>query len=483
MVIHFCFLVFFLLLPTPIIKTNKIMKNLKLNPYFITGFADGESCLYIRIIKNQNVELVFQISLHQKDRALLELIQLFFGVGKILKKGKDSIQYRVGSHKGLAVIIDHFEKYPLISQKQADFKRALELIVRKEHLTMEGFHKIVAIKASMNKGLSDNLKEDFPTIKPVDRPKVEFKGIPEPNWFAGFSEGEGCFMITINEKTYKNPQIIFTFSISQKDHSQGILKDIKKYFGCGVVSSPSKRNKVVEFYVKNFEDILLKIIPHFEAHPLITSKALNFESFKEAVLSGGHLTTEGFNKIKDLKATMNTGRSFEEKFRYCTTKTINFTIEWLIGFIDAEGCFYNRLKLKHKGGYKYIETESTFSIGQSISDISILLSIKQFLGGSGWIKPKLHDYTNYYEVKKINSSCSYSEYRNSKPSTFLPILDKYPLLTRKQLDYLDFKKFLVLKESKAYRNKEGLQEMERIVLGMNRGRDGIAKRKGIKFPD
>jgi hypothetical protein len=55
-------------------------------------------------------------------------------------------------------------------------------------------------------------------------------------------------------------------------------------FGCGVVSSPSKRNKVVEFYVKNFEDILLKIIPHFEAHPLITSKALNFESFKEAVL-------------------------------------------------------------------------------------------------------------------------------------------------------------------------------------------------------
>jgi len=325
---------------------------------------------------------------------------------------------------------------------------------------------------------NDKEERDFTKAREKDSSELH------PYYVTGFSDGEACFSISISTR-YKNPQVRFSFRITQKDHSVEVLNKIHRFFHCGVFTS-SQRDKTVEFVVNKFEDILLKIIPHFEAHPLITSKALNFESFKEAVLikkSGGHLTTEGFNKIKDLKATMNTERSFEEKFRYCTTKTIHFTIEWLIGFIDAEGCFYNRLKLKHKGGYKYIETESTFSIGQSISDISILLSIKQFLGGSGWIKPKLHDYTNYYEVKKINSSCSYSEYRNSKPSTFLPILDKYPLLTRKQLDYLDFKKFLVLKESKAYRNKEGLQEMERIVLGMNRGRDGIAKRKGIKFPD
>lgn len=36
------------------------------------------------------------------------------------------------------------------------------LIQNKEHLTIEGVNKIVAIKASMNLGLSDELKVAFP---------------------------------------------------------------------------------------------------------------------------------------------------------------------------------------------------------------------------------------------------------------------------------------------------------------------------------
>jgi hypothetical protein len=39
----------------------------------------------------------------------------------------------------------------------------------------------VAIKASMNNGLSDELKAAFPNTKPVNRPAVDFKGIPDPN--------------------------------------------------------------------------------------------------------------------------------------------------------------------------------------------------------------------------------------------------------------------------------------------------------------
>ena len=38
---------------------------------------------------------------------------------------------------------------------------------RGEHLTIEGLQKIVAIKASMNRGLSDKLKQAFPNIIPV----------------------------------------------------------------------------------------------------------------------------------------------------------------------------------------------------------------------------------------------------------------------------------------------------------------------------
>jgi hypothetical protein len=105
------------------------------------------------------------------------------GVGNIAKSGKNLIQYRVSSIKDLAVIVTHFDKYPLLSQKRADyelFKQAVEIVNRKEHLTYEGLQKIVNIKASINKGLSVELESAFPSTKPVSRPEVEFSGIPNP---------------------------------------------------------------------------------------------------------------------------------------------------------------------------------------------------------------------------------------------------------------------------------------------------------------
>jgi hypothetical protein len=38
---------------------------------------------------------------------------------------------------------------------------------------LEGIQKIVNLKASMNKGLSDELKESFPNTKPALRPVVD----------------------------------------------------------------------------------------------------------------------------------------------------------------------------------------------------------------------------------------------------------------------------------------------------------------------
>jgi hypothetical protein len=45
---------------------------------------------------------------------------------------------------------------------------------RKEHLTSEGLQEIINLKASMNLGLSDELKVVFPNTNQVSRPKVEF---------------------------------------------------------------------------------------------------------------------------------------------------------------------------------------------------------------------------------------------------------------------------------------------------------------------
>ena len=53
-------------------------------------------------------------------------------------------------------------------------------MLNKEHLTIQGLHKIVTIKASMNLGLSADLKSAFPDIVPVVRPLVETKTIDNP---------------------------------------------------------------------------------------------------------------------------------------------------------------------------------------------------------------------------------------------------------------------------------------------------------------
>ena len=116
--------------------------------------------------------------LHTKDLNLLCLLQQHLGgIGSIhLARNRDIVNYSIDSIKDLNNLIFHgrflhlyqywrdegncllAEKYPLLTQKAADFllfKKAVELVNNKAHLTVEGVKEIVNIKASMNLGLSD----------------------------------------------------------------------------------------------------------------------------------------------------------------------------------------------------------------------------------------------------------------------------------------------------------------------------------------
>lgn len=47
------------------------------------------------------------------------------------------------------------------------------MVARKEHLTVEGLHKVLSIRASINNGLSERFKTSFPNVSPVVIPLVE----------------------------------------------------------------------------------------------------------------------------------------------------------------------------------------------------------------------------------------------------------------------------------------------------------------------
>ena len=165
------------------LSTKNYSKNINtLHPMWVTGFIDGEGCFHVSVNENKKyrlgwkVQLNSQILLHGRDFNLLKHIQAKLnGVGSICeKRSGGSILFQVQSIKDLKVIIDHFSKYPLITQKCYDFKlfeKAVHLVELKEHLTYDGLRKIVAIKASMNLGLSDVLKKalDFPYVVKVNK--------------------------------------------------------------------------------------------------------------------------------------------------------------------------------------------------------------------------------------------------------------------------------------------------------------------------
>ena len=54
-------------------------------------------------------------------------------------------------------------------------------MLNKEHLTKDGLIKIVAIKASINRGLSEKLKSAFPDVVPVVRPLLKNLTVKDPN--------------------------------------------------------------------------------------------------------------------------------------------------------------------------------------------------------------------------------------------------------------------------------------------------------------
>jgi hypothetical protein len=86
------------------------------------------------------------------------------------------------------------------------------------------------------------------------------------------------------------------------------MKSLIEYLGCGNVNL--NRN-TFDFKVTKFSSLNDIIIPFFEKYPLHGVKAKDFEDFSKTaklVQNKTHLTAEGLNKIRNIKAGMNTGR-------------------------------------------------------------------------------------------------------------------------------------------------------------------------------
>ncbi len=133
----------------------------KLNPFYITGFTEGEGSFYVGILPRKmntgwEVRPSFSLSQNEKDKALVSSLIDFFGCGFVRpSKGDNTVKYEVRSLKDIQnKIIPHFEKYQLAGRKQNDFiafKKAVEIMSKNKHLENEGLKEIIFLALSMTK--------------------------------------------------------------------------------------------------------------------------------------------------------------------------------------------------------------------------------------------------------------------------------------------------------------------------------------------
>jgi len=135
--------------------------------YWISGFTDGEGSFVVSVISNSTTRFgkqifpEFVITQGAKSKKSLEEIQKFFECGSIvLNKRYDNhnehlYRFCIRSVKDLnSKVIPFFDEFSLRTSKRNDFlffKKVIEMMVKKEHLTVRGWNKILVLASKMNR--------------------------------------------------------------------------------------------------------------------------------------------------------------------------------------------------------------------------------------------------------------------------------------------------------------------------------------------
>ena len=130
------------------------------------------------------------------------------------------------------------------------------------------------------------------------------------SYITGFTDGEGCFSVSFNlrAKLKTGIEVRPSFSISQNKRSLDILKEIKDYFGCGFIRF-SKKDQSYKWEIRSVDNLIKKIIPHFQSFPLRASKKKDFDIFSkvcEMINQSKHLNKNLLAEIIESSYKMNT---------------------------------------------------------------------------------------------------------------------------------------------------------------------------------
>jgi len=128
-------------------------------------------------------------------------------------------------------------------------------------------------------------------------------------YLSGYADGEGSFCVSFSPrlKLKVHIEVRPSFSVSQNGDRREVLDLFLEYFHCGTIrKNPS--DKTYKYEVRSLDDLLEKIVPHFQTFPLLSSKQKDFFKFEticDLMKQHMHKTHSGLRKIVDIAYTMN----------------------------------------------------------------------------------------------------------------------------------------------------------------------------------
>lgn len=192
-------------------------------------------------------------------------------------------------------------------------------------------------------------------------------------YLVGLFEGDGFFSIT-----KKGKYLTYELGIELSIKDVQLIYKIKNLLGVGVVSFRKRKDiEMVSLRIRNKNHLINYILPIFDKYPMFSNKQYDYLRFKKALLSN-IIYSENFPEYVRSNKPLNSIES--------TLNTPYFS-SWLVGFIEAEGCFSIYKLSKDK---EYLV--ASFDIAQKDGDI-LISAIRKYLS-----------FTNTIYLDKFNCS-------------------------------------------------------------------------------
>src|SRR5437867_3233920 len=128
-------------------------------------------------------------------------------------------------------------------------------------------------------------------------------------YISGYADGEGCFTVSISPRAKLRVgwEVRPSFSVSQNGDRAEVLHALQAYFGCGSIR-PDRSDKTLKWETRRLDELLERVIPHFERYPLISGKRHDFERFAvicRMMAGRAHQRRGGLIEIVELASEMN----------------------------------------------------------------------------------------------------------------------------------------------------------------------------------